>query len=401
MTGRSSIAVVGGSYVERCADPSIDQLWGSGLRAARILNVLGSKTELFTAIDDRIRERFDAVAHLHEINTRPVVRDKTVEFHYETPLHPASFDRAASAPPLTVEADAVLAFGMIETSWEVSAERAVIDPQHGSVVGLRSAVQAAEIAVVLNEHEARKVAGTEDLHEAMSRLHDAGIDVVVVKRGARGGLYSRGDAPTPFGVVPTTRVEPIGSGDAFSAGFANAWAVQGADVRSACEQASRTAAAHSLAGAGGFTRGLLEQIGTPQVFAESLAAQVYLAAPFFNVAERSMVRLIRDAVTQIGVDIFSPLHEVGAGGDEVAVLDLEGLQHSTAVLALLPGADAGTLYEVGWASHAGIPIVGYDEHPNSHQWTMLRGTGAVLTSDVSSAVYQASWQALSHAAAQL
>ena len=63
------------------------------------------------------------------------------------------------------------------------------------------------------------------------------------------------------------------------------------------------------------------------------------------------------------------------------------------MLALLDGADAGTLYEVGYARHMGLPVVGFAECPTAHEWTMLRGTDCEVHSDLATALYRSIWAA--------
>ncbi|CPU63358.1 sugar kinase%2C ribokinase [Mycobacteroides abscessus] len=284
---------------------------------------------------------------------------------------------------------------MVEkTRWTVSATWAVVDPQHQPLPDALERVSAARVAVVLNEHEIRTQANNDDLNEAAQFVLQLGADVVVIKQGARGGLVATMTGVTPFGACPTETVDPIGSGDAFTAGFAHAWAIEGQTPERSAAFASRVAAGHSLTGVAGFAPAVLEVVPDPIAYVGGPGPQVYLAGPFFNIAQRQLVTLIRTALVQLGVEVFSPLHEIGRGGDEVAEGDLEGLRSSNSVLAVLDGADAGTLFEVGWATGAGIPVVGLAEEHRDHAWTMVRGTGGVVVPDLSTAVYQSAWAAL-------
>jgi nucleoside 2-deoxyribosyltransferase len=86
---------------------------------------------------------------------------------------------------------------------------------------------------------------------------------------------------------------------------------------------------------------------------------VYLAGPFFSLAERWLVETSRAVLAGLGASVFSPLHDVGVGGDEVAAPDLDGLRRADAVFALLDGWDPGTVYEVGWAHREDLPVVGF------------------------------------------
>lgn len=392
-----AVTVVGGTYHEWSIDPASRRLWGSGLRAARLLAALGADARLVTCIDEGTRPELDALAALHGLAVDARSRDRAVRYVYDTPVHPAVRQGDATAEPITVADEIVLGFGMAETTWSVTASRAVVDPQHSPVGEVLGATTADHLALVLNEHEARRMTGEPDITDAAHALLATGVEVIAIKCGARGGLLVTATTTATFGPVPTPNVDPIGSGDAFTAGFTHAWAVKQADPFDAAVYASRVAAAHSRVGASAFGTGVLDGIGDPVTFPPDSVARVYLAAPFFDVGQRAMVRIARDALKHLGVEVFSPLDEIGAGGDEVAAQDLNGLADATAVLALLDGADAGALFETGWATHAGIPVVGYAETSGDHAWTMLRGTGAVVVDDLSTAIYQAAWKALENA----
>jgi nucleoside 2-deoxyribosyltransferase len=81
----------------------------------------------------------------------------------------------------------------------------------------------------------------------------------------------------------------------------------------------------------------------------------------------------------------------------VAQKDLDGLNECDAMLALIDDDDPGTIFEAGYATSMGIPIVGYGEQGNADGRKMLRGSGASLYTDLSTAVYQAVWAAAKHA----
>src|SRR5262249_314782 len=130
--------------------------------------------------------------------------------------------------------------------------------------------------------------------------------------------------------------------------------------------------------------------GVPVAPQEDLV-RVYLAGPFFNAGERWLVNLAYHALGSLGASVFSPMHDVGLGGDEVAQPDIDGLMQSQVVLALWAGADSGTLLERGYAAAKSIPRVGYAEQPERDEYKMIRGLGTFLTSDLSTAVYRAIW----------
>jgi sugar/nucleoside kinase (ribokinase family) len=106
-----------------------------------------------------------------------------------------------------------------------------------------------EIDLLLpNEDEARRMARTEDLSQAIHWLAER-VPIVAVKCGAQGAIVQRGSERWE---IPATRVEPvdtIGAGDSFDAGFLSRF-VKGESLE-ACAWAGNQAAAISTLRPGG------------------------------------------------------------------------------------------------------------------------------------------------------
>lgn len=393
--------VLGGSYRETCEVPKSDVVAGSGLRAAGAVAAVATPT-LHTAVDDTLRIDVEAVAGGLRVRLDCVERDQPVGFRYFTPISNPTIDGpGAAAEALRVEGDAVLAFGMVEGGERsVDCSRLVVDPQRPRDLSRLdlSRYHCGELALVCNSNEIRALSEVADpVEAAVTARARYGADVVVVKRGAVGATIVTADV-THVGPHPTMSVWPIGSGDVFAGAFAHRWggggdAVEAARVASAaaawwCGTKVMTVPAEILDG--GAPR-------HPEVAADELKVagtpRVYLAGPFFDLPQRWLIERAKNSLVGLGAEVFSPFHEVGPGGDEVAAADLEGLRGCRAVLALVDGWDAGTLYECGWASREGIPIVAFGANPSSEAAKMLVGDGAELHSDLSSAVYRSIWAA--------
>ena len=99
-----------------------------------------------------------------------------------------------------------------------------------------------------NQREARKIAGTENLEEAVARLA-AQVPVVVVKLGAQGASAQRGQERFTSPAIKVTPVDAVGAGDSFIAGFLSQY-VRGADLP-ACLVAGNLAGALSTTRPGG------------------------------------------------------------------------------------------------------------------------------------------------------
>jgi nucleoside 2-deoxyribosyltransferase len=397
--GTTEILVVGGTYRETCLEPTVDALRGSGLRAAAILASLGRRCSFTTLVDEASAGEAAAMSHDLGFVMTSGPRTTPVTFSYDTPISTAQWNYGGDREKLEVTGSTVVAFGMVDADWNITADRLVIDPQHGDPAEmLRAATVAEAVAVVLNSHEAYRITGLPPREAGIRLLR--GADVVIIKQGALGGMIFHGAAMETYGPIPTKVTRTIGSGDAFAAGFAHAWFENPGDPLAAALFGARTAAAHSLTDVPQIPQDLLDSLPAPLNYPLDQTPRIYVAAPFFTTAERLLLETVRTALFDAGLDVFSPLHDVGAGGDDVALRDLQGLEACDAVLALLDGSDPGTVFETGWAIHADIPVVGFTAQPELHDWTMLRGTGAELSSDLTSAVHLAAWAAIRRASGQ-
>lgn len=393
--------ILGGSYRETCEVPESDVVAGSGLRAAGAVAAVATPT-LHTAVDDVLQVDIEAVAGGLHVRLDRVERDQPVGFRYFTPMSNPTIDGpGATAEALRVEGDAVLAFGMVEAGeHSVDCSRLIVDPQRPrdlSSLDLGS-YRYDQLALVCNSNEILALDGaTDPVEAAVAARARYDADVVVVKRGAVGATIVTADV-THVGPHPTMSVWPIGSGDVFAGAFAHCWG-GGADA----VEAARTASAAAAWWCGTKVMTVPAEIldgGSPrhpEVAANELGVsptpRVYLAGPFFDLPQRWLVERVRSSLAGLGAEVFSPFHDVGPGGDEVAVADLEGLRDCGAVLALADGWDAGTLYECGWASRGRIPIIAFGANPWSEAAKMLVGDGAEMHSDLSTAVYRSIWAA--------
>ncbi len=396
--------IFGGTYRERCLVPPRNSLVGSGVRAAAVVRSIDPDVVLSTAIEPEASDEFEAVLEAVGVTAEPVAREEAVGFSYFTPLSAPAINGGRSRhEPIAVAADAVLLFGLIESGdVTVEARSLVLDPQQPrDLVALDlSGLRSERLAIVANLSETLALGGSatgtdEDvLASAARRLIDTyNADVVVTKRAAQGALITTADTVTSVGVFPTERVYPIGSGDVFAAGFAWAWTTGGFDAPEAARIGSRLASLWCEHGALSIPAGYF----APPPAEDELAparVRLHLAAPFFSLGELWMVELVRDTLVSLGAAVFSPWHDVGPGGDEVARADLAGLKECDSVLALLDGNDPGTVFEVGWARAHGVPVVAFTRHPEAEGVKMLRGTDAEVHDDLSTAVYRAIWAAM-------
>lgn len=400
--------IVGGVYHELCRDPHTNELFGSGARAAFALSNAPEPPLLRSAATSDDASLIGAMG----IRLDVIERSESIRFVYDTPLSAPTHDFAHTGSALEsieAEADALLVFGMIDARPRVRAERLVIDPQRPGLSRLRNHMDwtTDRLAIVGNLWEIRGLAGnpTASARTAGELVRSAySAEVVVVKCGPRGALVVDQAGTSFIPPYPTDSVWPIGAGDVFSALFAWSWAQHENRATDAALSASMAAASwcagpplQVLSKKGEVVRppGSAARHHVHQEDPAGTKVRVYLAGPYFNYGERWLVDLLREALTELGAEVFSPFHDVGTGPpDKVAPADLLGLRDSDVVLALLDGLDSGTLFEVGYAQAIGVPVVGISNDTTSAHLTMLIGTNVPIYSELASAAYRAIWEGL-------
>lgn len=394
----TSLTIVGGLYAEKCTQPLWNEVFGSGGRAAAAASAL-VPTSLVTYVDPTLQvDANDLAARFgFALNAHPARHP--VSFSYLHPLavpdiRPSPMQMAAHAP-LQVQGDVVLRYGMLEGDAVVDADIAIHDPQSAFVAKRFSenGSRASRLAIVLNRYEAYSMVGTADPSEVAKRLmHMEHAEVVVLKMGGQGAFVAWPGGTAIVPVYCTEYVWKIGSGDVFSATFAALWGAQGIKPVDAADLASRATAVYC-------DKRLLPVPVPPDLAALSYQPAppgkglIYLAGPFFDLAQRWLIEETRAVLLDMGAEIFSPVHAVGPGpGKIVAPADIKGLEASKVVFAILNGMDPGTLFEVGYAVKLGIPVVAFAENIKAEDLKMIVGTGCEVVDDYTSAIYRAMWR---------
>lgn len=393
--------VVGGTYDELCFEPRWEEKFGSGLRACRAINSLNPDIEIefYTFGDENCN------LYLEQINTIfPKIRStvtkikKTVSFYYDHPLitpriYPRLDTLERNDNNISVSGDDVLFFGLIEGSARVNAKRLVYDPQSPSnpIPFSKTGSTAEELVVVVNHGEASKMAKTSEIDQIKNYFFDEEkANILILKMGAKGAMIiepNKENVVIP--VFKTSSVWPIGSGDVFASVFSYYW-FNGMNPENAAHKASLCTAIYSS------TRKLdFENLDTDF---EALTVEkypkgkIYLAGPFFTYAERWLIDQIRRCLTDMGLKVFSPWHDIGHGmASDVVAKDLIGLEESKLVFAVIDGLDSGTLFEVGYAVSKKIPVLGYVENETEESVKMIEGTGCILEKDLTTAIYKSLW----------
>lgn len=397
---QSAITIVGGVYNERCTWPSWDQIFGSGGRAAAALERHVDDVTLCTYAHPSVEAEFRTAAKLYKFELLVTPSPIGISFEYvhcmSTPVVRPPLSRIEEQGSIAIDAENVLRFGMLEGSGKVNAEWCVYDPQsaYHPESFWDNGSKAVHLAIVANRSEITAMAANPSPREAAAILLAKGAEVVVVKSGPAGAYVYTRDGEEAH--VPAYRSEwtwTIGSGDVFAAVFAARWAVHHESPHSAAEIASRAVSCYA------------RSMGLPAVPAEDLIAlncvpastvegKVYLASPFFTLGQRWLVDEARRSLYELGLRVFSPVHDVGPGpACEVGPKDLAALEGCDRVFAILDGLDAGTIFEVGYARARGIPVYALAQSVNEEDLKMVEGSGCKVFYDFVTAMHHTAWKA--------
>lgn len=400
------ITIVGGVYRERCMRPAWDDIYGSAGRAATAIARFGGQAELHACVDNIAQIVIDARAAVEGFRFNPTASQAGVTFEYIHGLANPDIRRSTYVKSnLQVSAEKVLRFGMIDGTAVIDAECVVFDPQNadGPESFRANGSEAKHLALVLNRHEANLLVPsssgltTQELAIALAGQENA--EVVVIKMGALGALVYDNGAISTVPAYRTKRVWKIGSGDTFAAHFALGWMDKGLSAHEAASIASVATAFYCQNQ--GFPDPTLLADFKPQAlqpsarYRDGYTPKVYLAGPFFTLAELWMVGQARRDLLAMGLDVFSPYHDVGLGSaEDVVEKDLEGVRDCDALFAIGDGLDAGTIYEIGYARALNKPVVFYAENESEQDKKMMEGSDCRITDDYVSAIYQTVWEAM-------
>lgn len=395
----SSIAIVGGVYRERCTWPQWDQLVGSGGRAAAVLKGHVRKVVLHSYALPEVTRAITPLATNGNFAFHPAPSSQIISFNYVHCLSAPSIspppNRIVQNDPIIVSAANILRFGMIEGTAKILAKRCVYDPQSAFDPEPFEAngSSADELAIVGNRGEIASLGGKQNPIPAAKALIRQGAKVVVIKAGAHGAHVVDASTARLVPAFDSGNVWTIGSGDVFAAIFAACWMVRRLSAYRSAMIASRAVAVY----AGSMSLpspsvAALEKQRFKSVI--SRKSKVYLAGPFFTIAQRWLVDEARRCLQELGAEVFSPVHDVGHGpAQEVAKADLAALHKCDSVFAILDGLDSGTVFEVGYARALKKPVYAFAQTVSDEELKMVEGSGCIICPDFVTALHKAAWRA--------
>ncbi len=394
--------VVGGTYTEVCFEPIWENIYGSGFRAVSlILQNSNQKIDFYTCGDSEVKNHLNYYRNLNSnlsLNILDVF--KSPEFHYDHPLKTPTItprpDLYDANNCIEAKGDNILAYGMMESSIQVHGKKIVYDPQSpvNPIPFSETGSTVEQLITIVNLGEAKKLSGRNTLIDIKDFFfNDEKCYALIIKMGAKGAyLYeSKESESIKIPVYETDYVWTIGSGDVFSAYFALNW-FNGKDLKSCAILASKSTALYCNSkdlsikdslNAFSFKELLVEDIPT---------GQIYLAGPFFTFTERWLVNEIWNVFKNFGLKVFSPFHDVGHGlAKDVVDKDIEGIDKSEIIFAIIDGLDSGTLFEVGYAICQKKRVIAFVQNEDEESLKMLEGTNCIIEKDLTTAIYKLYW----------
>lgn len=394
--------IVGGTYDEVCFEPKWDYKFGSGLRGAFTVQGINKAEKVdFYSFGNKNTKSYLELLETDSFKSFVYNINFSIRFEYDFPLSvPHIYPRldilSQDIRQLDIEAkeENILYYGMLEGNACIHGNKVVYDPQSPANPKTFSSTgsSAKELAIVLNLSEAKLLSGENDLNLIADYFFNKEkVALLILKMGAKGAfVYTSASNRESIPVYKTNEVWPIGSGDVFAASFAYYW-FHGVTPVDAAKYASWNTACYCNSKSytfKEFENGEFE----PLVLGEIPLNQIYLAGPFFTFTQRWLVNQVYMCMKGMNLNVFSPWHDVGHGEASFVVpLDLDGLDKSVLIFAILDGLDSGTLFELGYANAKGIKSIGYVENESSEDVKMLVGTNCILENDLTTAIYKTLW----------
>ncbi|WP_374172164.1 PfkB family carbohydrate kinase [Flavobacterium tructae] len=393
------ITVVGGTYREIDYDDISIEIYGSGFRATKFLLENDCKAHFETVGNSNVIGYLNENKKVYNGFTFECKEcDEIITFKYSFSLdQPTIFPHLLTiqkAEQINIKSENLIAFGMLETDFTLSGNKVVYDPQTPIKPKKFSEFgKAEELVYIVNKNEASSIAFSEDIEEIKNYFFNSEqAKAFIIKNGPFGATLYLKDKEVKIPSYITNNVNKIGSGDIFTASFGYYWMMKGLSLEDSAIYASRSTAIYCDKKVYVETS-TLDVFNYPefnnQAFSEK---QVYLASPFFSIAELILIDKIRSAFLSFGIKVFSPFHDIGLGEDAIiAKKDLEGIENSDIIFCVLDNLDSGTLIESGYSLAKGKKMIGYHRTCDDNKLLMLKPANIHFYQHLTTAIYQTIW----------
>lgn len=393
------VTIIGGTYREIDYDEISIEIFGSGFRGVKFLLENNCEVDFKTAGNSEtlsyLKENQKVYKNLH-FDLAP--HNELITFKYTFPLdNPSIFPNVLNISKLNlvdIKEDNIIAFGMLESVYNVHGKKVVYDPQT-SIKPLKFSEfgKAEELIYVVNRNEANAIAASENIDDIKNYFFNVeNAKAFIIKDGPFGAILYFRNKEVKIPSYITENVFKIGSGDIFTSSFGYYWMNKNLSIEVSAIYASKSTAIFcdkkayiDVSNYAGFDY--------EEFHLKSLDdKQVYLASPFFAISELILIDKIRSAFLSLGIKVFSPFHDVGLGDSElIAKYDIEGIDNSDIIFCLFDNYDSGTLIESGYALAKGKKIIGYHRTCTEDNLLMLKGSSIEYYNHLTTAIYKTIW----------
>lgn len=393
------ITVVGGTYREIDYDDLSHDIFGSGFRGAKFLLENNCVTNFFTAGNNIVKRYLSSCKSVYNNFEFNCCESKElITFKYSFALdEPSIFPSLLNTVKcgcINVEAENIICYGMLECDFKLNGGKVIYDPQTSiGPIRFTNFGQAKELIYVVNWNEAKAIASSENIDEIKNYFFKIEkVLAFIIKNGPAGATlyYEQIEHAIPSFV--TENVYKIGSGDIFTASFGYYWIEKNLSLKESAILASKSTSIYCEKKAFVDVLSMEDNCFTPYKHIDYSEKQVYLAAPFFSIADLILIDKVRNAFLNMGVKVFSPFHDVGLGDDiTVANKDLNGIDESNIVFFIYDNLDSGTLIESGYALAQQKKMIGYHRTCDDSKLLMLKPANVMLFSHLTTAIYKTIW----------
>lgn len=393
------INVIGGTYREINYDDVSMEIFGSGFRCAKFLLENKNEVNFITSGNNEANKFLIENQKVYpNLNFECNAYDEFITFQYSFALdEPSIFPNPlniSKTEKWKTKSDDIIAFGMLESDYEITCKRAVYDPQTSTQPRRFSEFGiAGELVYIINRNEAYSISSSKDIEHIKKYFFEKeNAKAFIIKNGPYGAtLYTKlEEINIPCYI--TENVYKIGSGDIFTASFGYYWLNKNLSLKQSALLASKSTAIYCD------KKAYMDCTNNFKFEYEEFKAinlsekQVYLASPFFSLSELILVDKIRYALLSFGVKVFSPFHDIGLGeAISIAKKDIEGIKNSDVIFAVLDNLDSGTLVESGFSMAYNKKIIGYHRTCDEKNLLMLKPGDFTTNSNLTTALYQTIW----------
>lgn len=398
------IHIVGGFYEEFCLYPQWHRYFGSAGRAAAALSEINHDIIFHTYVHNDHKVHIEYLSQIYNVKIDPHLSTEKIGFEYyhslSTPTLYTTHTPITQHEPMHISGDIVIYYGMLEAANPIiEADYVIFDPQSENDPSMifDNGSKINHLAILLNVEEGEKFTNEKSINAIAKHLfaRSPELKVVILKDGPFGAHIFFDGEHHHIGSYETKNVFKIGSGDVFVAIFAHMWAHQKKSPLEAAEMASLATAYYCNYKILPIPQEAFDHTNFPLITIdkEISSKRIYLAGPFFTMSERWLIEEAKYQLEKFKANVFSPLHDVGYGEPSyVTEADLQGIDDSDILYAVLDDYDPGTIFEIGYAISKQKPVVIFIENKVPINMTLFEGSGCIIEHDFATSIYRTIWE---------